>query len=321
MTIRGTVLPEKFVRTVRATFGERGESWLERLPILLDECEARWTLTLLPAFPNLSFNYVAPVVCADGTEAVLKVGIPHAEFTSEIAALRFYDGRASVRMLDADAMQGVLLLERLRPGTVLTTLADDLQDSEATSIAAGVMRGLWRPITLEQNAALPTPFPTVNDWMQGLRRMKAHFEGNGMLPSLILEEAWTLSEELLASMDAPVLLHGDLHHDNILSSAASITTWRAIDPKGVIGEPAYEVGALMRNLWTNRHSLNDPAALIVRRVWQLSEELGFDRARVRGWGIVQAILSSWWSFEDEGAGSDDWESNLKVAEWIASVKI
>jgi streptomycin 6-kinase len=117
-------------------------------------------------------------------------------------------------------------------------------------------------------------------------------------------------------MAAPVVLHGDLHHDNIV--AATRAPWLAIDPKGVVGEPAYETGALLRNPMPQLLAMPDPARLTRRRVDQLAGELGFDRARIRGWGLAQAVLSAWWSIEDAGTG---WEFGIAVAELLASMSV
>ena len=131
----------------------------------------------------------------------------------------------------------------------------------------------------------------------------------------LVEEAEGLFAELLASQAAPVLLHGDLHHDNILS--ATRAPWLAIDPKGVIGEPAYEVGALLRNWQPTLFAMADPARATARRVDQLAEALGIDRACIRGWGLAQAVLSAWWTIEDSGYG---WEPTIACADLLAAVK-
>ncbi len=303
-------LPERFIQTVQATWGEPGRQWLCALSALLEDCAVRWSLTLLPPFPNLTFHYVAPAVTADGTQMVLKAGVPSPDLQQEAAALRFYDGWGSVRLLDADPDAGILLLERLRPGQVLTTIADEAHDDEATSIAASVMRSLWRP------APLVHDFPTVKDWGQGFARMRARFDGgSGPLPETLVAEAESLFADLLTSSAEPVLLHGDLHHDNILS--AERQPWLAIDPKGVVGEPAYEVGALLRNLWSDRHTHTNPGRLLERRTRRLAEELDLDLARVRGWAVAQAVLSAWWTVEDNG---DDWASTIAVAELLAAIR-
>ncbi|MGH2541678.1 MAG: aminoglycoside phosphotransferase family protein, partial [Ardenticatenaceae bacterium] len=64
-------VPQPFARTIIETFAG-GAAWLEQLPEILAECERRWSLTLLPHFEDLSYNYVAPAIRADGTEAILK---------------------------------------------------------------------------------------------------------------------------------------------------------------------------------------------------------------------------------------------------------
>lgn len=305
------VLPEHFVQTVQSTWGEPGRQWLDALPALLEDCARRWSLTLSPPFPNLTFHYVAPIVAADGTEIVLKAGVPNQDLHYEAAALRFYDGQGSVRLLNADPEAGILLLERLRPGQALTTLADEAHDDEATTIAASVMQALWRP------APLVHDFPTIADWGQGFARMRARFDGgSGPLPAALVTEAESLFADLLASSAAPVLLHGDLHHDNILS--AERQPWLAIDPKGVVGEPAYEVGALLRNLWPDRHTHTNPGRLLMRRTRRLAEELAIDLERVRGWAFAQAVLSAWWTVEDNG---DDWASTIAVAELLAAIRV
>lgn len=278
---------------------------------LLADYARRWNLTLLPSFSNLSCHYVAPVICADGTPAVLKAVVPNSESHTEVAALRCYNGRNCVRLLDADSENGVLLLERLLPGMTLTALADEANDEKATSIAASLMRGLWRPAPTEHN------FPTVGDWGGGFQKLRQRFGGGcGPLPAALVDRAERLFAELLASSSEAVLLHGDLHHDNILS--AQRQPWLAIDPKGVIGEPAYEVGALLRNLWQDRRAISDPARLTERRVHQLAEELNVDRARIRGWGIAQAVLSAWWCVEDD---ADCWQGAIAIAELLAAPEV
>ncbi len=293
-------------QTLVGLFDEQGAAWLENLPGLISACERRWSITVLAPLSELSFNYVAPALRADGSEAMLKLGVPNPELATEIEALRLYDGRGCVRLLAADAEWGALLLERLRPGTMLSAVADD---ERTTAIAAGVMRQLWRP------APPGHAFPTVARWAAGLERLRTRFEGGtGPLPRHLVERAEALFAELLPSMAEPVLLHGDLHHFNIL--AAGRQPWLAIDPKGVVGEPAYEVGALLRNPFPQLLQMARPGQILARRVDQLAAELGFDRERLLGWGLAQAVLSAWWSIED---GDANWEYAIRVAELLAAL--
>ena len=153
-------------------------------------------------------------------------------------------------------------------------------------------------------------------WAQGLCRLRDRFEGGpGPFPAPLVDAAEGLFTELLASMAAPVLLHGDLHHANIL--AAERRPWLALDPKGVIGEAAYEVGAWLRNPWPGLLAEPHPGRILARRVDQCADELGFDRARLVGWGLAQAVLSAWWRLEDHGYG---WEWGIACAELLAQLR-
>jgi streptomycin 6-kinase len=302
------VIPDDFARKMIELGGEAGRAWIERLPTILAACEQRWGITIGLPF-DLSFNYVAPAICSDGTPVVVKACLPDGEST-QVEALRLFAGRGMVLLLEYDEGDEVMLLERLRPGTLLSAVEDD---EKATSIAASVMRQLWRPVLQEH------PFPTVFDWGKGFVRLRQHYEGKcGPFPPALLEVAETLFAELSASMAEPVLLHGDLHHENIL--AAERKSWLAIDPKGLVGEPAYETGALLRNQLSVVLKDPHPERVTARRVDQLAEELDLDRARVRGWGLAQAVLSVWWSMEDFGRLEDYDMETLACAELLVAIK-
>src|SRR3981189_619035 len=104
-------------------YGEEGRAWLDRLPAILVACQDRWGLTIGDPVGNLSFNYVAPAVLADGTEVILKTGL-NAEFPSQPEALRHFDGHGMVQLLAYDEHDAAMLMERLKPGMSLRTVED-----------------------------------------------------------------------------------------------------------------------------------------------------------------------------------------------------
>lgn len=302
-----TTIPENFARFIVALNEDEGRVWLARLPGILADCERRWHLTLGQPFANLSYHYVIAAVRDDGTQVVVKAQSPGTE-REETEALRLFDGHGMVRLLAYDAQDEVMLLERLNPGTSLRKMIDD---EKAISIAVDVMKRLWRPVPPEHT------FATVEQWGKGFDRLRQHYHGgNGPFPKMLLEEAETLYAELSASMGERMLLHGDLHQDNILSSKRD--GWLAIDPKGLIGEPEYETGDLLRNFLPELLEMPDPRRVLARRVDQLAEELGFVRTRVRGWGLSQAVLSVWWGIEDSGQLN---EGVLTCAKLLSEIKI
>ena len=300
-------ITEELVRSTIQLRGEAGAAWLERLPALIADCERRWQIKVGPPFPGLWINWVAQADCIDGTPTVLKLSFPgDKEFRTEAEALRLFEGRGAARLLELDLSRGAMLLERCEPGVPLGSVGDDAQ---ATRIASGVMKRLWRPVPDDHS------FPLVSEWAQGLARLRRRFGGGtGPLPVRLVEEAEALFDELLASQSEPVLLHGDLHHLNILSARRQ--PWLAIDPKGVVGEPAYGVAALLHNP-VELLEAPRPGSVLERRVEILTEELGLDRARVRGWGVSQAVLAAYWGLEDSGRV---WEEALVFAGLLSEIK-
>ncbi|CAM3638694.1 aminoglycoside phosphotransferase family protein [Cohnella lubricantis] len=298
-------LPMKFQQTVRSVHGANGARWLDGFDSLIQHCEQRWNLTIREAYP-LSYNYVAPADGADGREYVLKLRVPEdPESMREFDALRLYEGRGAVRLADAEPERGILLLERCSPGRTLLSVEDD---AEATRIAGALIRKLRTP------APAGSRFPTTRDWALGLQKLRARFDGGtGPLPERLVGAAESGYEQLHATISSPLqLLHGDLHHENILS--AEREPWLAIDPKGVIGEPAFEPVQYLINRLPD-----EPEAatrLIAERARLFARELELDAQRILAWTFCHSVLSAWWCIED---GVSDAESSIRIAEGLETL--
>jgi streptomycin 6-kinase len=224
-----------------------------------------------------------------------------------MTALRIFDGDGAARLLEADDQNYMFLLERLHPGTMLADLIDD--DERCTRIACDVMTHLWRHKPQGHLIQL-------SDWFGELKGLRIRYKGGtGPFPKKLVERVETLIPELFATSGPPVLLHGDFHHFNILSSERG---WLVIDPKGVIGPPEYEVGPLLLNPWDDFRQKPDALRITERRLAILSERLGFPRERLRDWGLCHAVLSAWWDLTEDDTGG---EYSIGCAEVIAKVKI
>jgi len=208
-----------------------------------------------------------------------------------VRALRQFAGNGAVRCIDTFA--DALLLERLVPGTPLTNSVMQGADDEATRIVCGVIR------KLHTTAAVVTDLPTVEQWGVSLRSYLAK-RPHPLLPSSLVEKAAQLYAALCASQQGRRLLHGDLHHDNILFD--HLRGWVAIDPKGVVGEPEYEIGAALRNPTLDTR-LYASSSVIERRIDIIASQLGLDKKRIIGWCFAQAVLSSVWAVEDGESAS------------------
>jgi streptomycin 6-kinase len=283
------IIPKSFARRMVEVYQAEGQRWLERLPALLDECAAQWSLDVLPPFDELSYNYVAPAIRQDGKEVCSSWWPTPSLSPDGCAAPVRWTRRGALLRSDADRRAAAGRL----PGTMLVSLDDD---DEATAIAAQVMLALWRPVPAVHRC------PSVMGWARAFARLRARFGGGtGPLPPDYVALAERLFPELTASASRMAVLHGDLHHYNILATQGS--SWLAIDPKGVVGDPAYEVGALLHNP-LHLLQIPHPERIMARRVDILAEALEIDRARIVGWGAAAAVLSACWSTEDEGHGWD-----------------
>jgi len=305
MTDHPIVIPAAFAEKMRATYADRGETWLRALPGLLADLATRWGLILGEPF-DLSYNYVVAARRADGSEVVLKVGFPHHELEREIRAMRLYAGEGTCRLLESDEAHHAMLLERLQPGERLEVLARE-DDDAATRIGVLVMRQLWRPVPEDLPAG---HFEPIANWFaRAFARHRKEYGGPGPFPAAVLERAERLAGDLLAAAPSIVLLHGDFHHYNVLS--AERAPWLAIDPKGMTGDPGYEVGPLLMNPYWGGSEI-EPSR-VQRRLDILSAELAYDRERLRAWGIAHAVLSACWSAEERGS---DWEKGIRLAELL-----
>lgn len=276
-------LPPKYVQTIRSIHQEKGEEWLQNFDSLIHYCEKKWSLKVLPPF-ELSYNFVAPAKKKDGGQVVLKLSVPSKEFYSEVDALRYFAGDGMVRIIDMEVERGILILERLTPGYTLATLEGDI---EATKIAAGIMKSLW---VLDTSDSI---LPHIEDRERSLHHFfKEHPAGKAPITQDLLQKAIHTFQSLLDEKNERYILHGDLHHYNILKADSS---WIAIDPKGLVGEREYDtIQFLLNNLPYD----NNLEAILSNRIAVLVDKLKLNERRILAWGFAHGVLSTCWSLED-----------------------
>ncbi|MFY9609766.1 MAG: aminoglycoside phosphotransferase family protein [Blastocatellia bacterium] len=217
------------------------------------------------------------------------------------AVLEAFDGNGIVRVYQH--VEGAVLLERLDPGTQLADMALNGRDEEATDIVVEVMQKMSRP--RESKA-----FATVEVWGKGFERYLA--SGDNQVPISLVERGQQIYSKLCSSQKGTRLLHGDLQHYNILFDSAR--GWLSIDPKGVVGEIEYEIGASLRNPY-ERPELFASTRTIERRVKRYEEKLKLNSGRALAWGFAQSVLSAIWSVED-GYAVDARDPSLILASAI-----
>ena len=290
-------LPEKFIRLMTKARGAKGAEWLAELPVIIEEIEEKWSLKTGKPFQNLSYHYVAPCICAGGGEAVLKIGFPEKEspIINEARMLKLYDGNGAVRFLRLDKKRYALLLERLKPGETLKT-ACRKDDARAVEIYIEALRKIIRKPPGNHN------FVLLDDWFKGFEKAK-----NTNFPAEAVKKARNFYDEL--KREQVFLLHGDFHHENILS--ATREPFLAIDPKGIIGEIGYEISVFLNNhVWWLASAPNTREKLNYA-VRKIAEAFEIESQDLKKWAFAQAVLSAWWTFEENG---ESWENELAFAE-------
>ena len=300
-------IPEGLRETIEQVHGERGLAWLAGLPDLLHDCRKGWSLELDQPFKGLSYNLVLPGRLIDGKEIVLKLGVPCRELTTECAALILFDGRGAVRLLEHDSARGILLMERVTPGMPLSELQ---HEREATTVAAKLMKKLWRVPPADHL------FPSLADWFLAFNRLRNNVSGgSGPFPDKLITRAERSFDELNqnAPAEACMVLHGDLHHANILLSSKE--EWLAIDPKGIVGDPGYEVGPFMLNRLPRAASNAELLELFNQRLLIFSDELRIDKKRLACWAFCHAVLSALWDWEE----GKEWHQTIRLAEILEQV--
>jgi streptomycin 6-kinase len=272
-------LPARLAFTCRQT--SQGSAWLKRLPDVLQRIEVQWSLTLGTPFDDASCAWVAPVKRADGSSAVLKVGMPHMESEHEIQGLRFWKGEPTVRLLDAEDELGAMLLERCEPGTQLRALPESEQDV----VIAQLLRRLWRKPTA------PHSFRPLSAMTRCWSR-ETLADVHAWSDASLVREGLGLFQELerMPTTDN-VLLATDLHAGNVLRSERE--PWLVIDPKPFVGDPAYDA---TQHLFNCRERLRSDPDGTIRRIADL---LGVDRNRVRLWTFARAAAEPRQNWDDD----------------------
>lgn len=281
-----------FQSNIISIYGEKGKAWLDALPQIVSAISSRLDLRDLQEVTNLTYNYVLSGFQGDNP-MILKLGIDSEGLAREAFALKCFAGCGAVTVLSED--DGMLLLERTVPGTSLKSYFPD-KEQESIEIVCGVMQKLHQ-------ASIPVAhnFPRIHDWLTALDK-------DWSIPDEHLQKARMLRDQILRTAGPDVLLHGDLHHDNILQNG---NEWLVIDPKGVIGEPAYEVAAFIRNPIPELLNHADAPNIIQGRVTRFAELIGIPAKRIIDWCFVQAVLSWVWAIED-GCDTGYWERLVEV---------
>jgi len=269
---------------------EAGRVWLASLPTVVTGLAREWNVQVGAPFEGSNVSYVAPAM--RGTEhVVLKIQWPDDESAHEADALNVWDGAGAVRLLAHDVERHALLLERCLPGAYLAAAAG----VDALAVLIGLLPRLWKVVG--------PPFKSLREEALGwAATLDADWDAAGRPCERRLVDATAeFIDQLARSQGEQVLVHQDLHGENVL--AAQREPWLVIDPKPLAGEREFSLAPIIRSVELG-HSQKD----VVYRLDRLSRELQLDRDRVRCWTIAQTVA---WGFH-----SNDAAPHYETARWL-----
>jgi len=286
------VVPEH-LRKARET-SEEGMAWLDRLPGIVADACSKWGLEVTGApYDGGVCGWVAPVSTAEG-RAVLKVSWPHPEAAREAAALRWWDGAGAVRLLAEDGDAWVMLLERCEPGAPLRDAG--LPDEAGLAIGAQLLSELWgKGLPPGDGPELDSMAEVCDAWAdqaeQRAQERGPALQALGSDPG-ILAMGIELLRVLPRTACRQVVVHGDFNPGNLL--AASRYPYLAIDPKPMVGDPAYDPWPLVAQLgWPFR--VPDAGSVVWHRTRRLAELLDVPAERIAAWGIARDVEGGLWA--------------------------
>ena len=232
----------------------------------------------------MAFNFVAKAVRNSTWPVVLKIGFDKKGINDEANALRHFNGQGSIKLLDQHFELNALLLEQAIPGISLKS--QYLKNVEL------VMDYYVVAMKKIHDRALPSKkdFLHISNWLEAIDTLKSD-----QVPPSLLKKAIDLKNSLLASKQKTIVLHGDLHHDNILQNGDE---WLVIDPKGVIGEAEFEIAAFDFIHKSEMENEPEVAKLFDKRVSLIAKKAKLNEQRIKDWVFVRLILSAAWSIED-----------------------
>jgi streptomycin 6-kinase len=251
-----------------------------------------WSLRLSRPYDNSYVSLVLPATRADGTGAVLKVQFPDRESAHEAAALACWDGEGAVRLLEHDADRSALLIERCEPGTHLRELEPD----NALGVMIGLLPRRWKPVP----ASIGLLADEAAHWLEELP--PTYERAGEPFKRTLLDAALDALKSLSVSQGEQVLIHQDLHGDNILR--AEREPWLAIDPKPLAGEREFGLAPIIRS-----YEFGHGREQVIGRLDRLCRELNLDRERAQGWALGQTLA---WAF----AGDEALPRHVKTARWL-----
>ncbi|HYJ12139.1 MAG TPA: aminoglycoside phosphotransferase family protein [Thermomicrobiales bacterium] len=258
--------------------------WLNSLPETVAHLCSKWGIELDPVIPDPYITLVLFGHSAELGDVVIKSSPLADEFRAEATALRLSAGDKVSQLHDVDFEHSAMVVERIVPGTQLRNVP--MSDEDATQLAAEMVRTFWRSVPD------PAGLHPLRQWMRALFEWTPQPE---LIAPDLIEQAQDLAAALLAKSSRTYLLHGDVQHHNVLQRESG--EWAIIDPKGLYGDPGFDIAAWMYNP-PDVSERPDYLDLATRRITICANAWRMPEDELAAWAFVGTVLNACWSTSD-----------------------
>jgi streptomycin 6-kinase len=276
-----------------------GKGFYEKVLRDLETYADKWTLTSFQFIPSYSANLIFKCYSANLGRVVLKIGNPSfKEVITEFNTLQEYNGRRFCKIFDANNESGVILEECVQPGN---TLRDESSLDKRLSVFSSLYKGLHiTPIKADI-------YPTYIEWVCRITEYMSKRQDCKEL-YLYMKKARDICLSVSNLYSQKMLLHGDFHHDNILLGYYG--EYKIIDPKGVIGDPVFDVPRFILNEFGDEittelyKKINDIICI-------LEKKLNIPKYILKQCLYVETAMAVCWDIED-GSTPEEFEKLIKT---------
>ena len=263
--------------------GQLGADWFNNLTHTIQILKTHWSLKSIQPVPSMNWNYVAFAI-QNESPIVLKISCDHDSIFTEYQALQHFSGIGAIKIMDYCSQYHAMLLQAAIPGSLLKDEHFENIENVINSYASVAKK-------LISKKRPKHAFPHIKEWCKVIDEIT-----DPRVPIKYITKAKQARTWLCESMKHEYVCHGDLHLENIIKNGEQ---WLAIDPKGIIGELAFE-GSAFDLLNDNENNLPNVTELLKARIQQLATALNVNNDRLTAWIFLRIMLSAQWFIEDKG---------------------
>lgn len=269
-----------------------GAAFYDKVLRDIETYSKKWNLEILQMVDYYSVNCIFECRSEHFGDAILKICNPGKEVFTEFNTLLEYDGKRFCRVYISDVENGIILEERIHPGI-------QLRNEQSLEKRLSVFSSLYKGLHIEPKN--PAIYPTYMEWVSRITDYMSRQKDFKEL-YFYMKKAESICYSLNDLYSKKMLLHGDFHHDNILLNDKN--EYSIIDPKGVIGDPIFDVPRFILNEFEDTIT-DDLCRKIVNIINYFEKSLGIPNEIIKQCLFVEMAMANCWNVESGTAPNLD----------------